>query len=223
MLYNDETHGLQLITNGCVGEVQLGYGDDTVTASDFSYSGKATVDNNFKIAAASYNNLVNTLNNKAKAYMDSNGIATDARCLGSNPIINSNFKFSTDSTTTYWAGTQYYLTKYSWNYRFKNSDTNYEEDVNQINNLDLKDNTEYTWLASRMDVIEESGNTLIGSRKLNADGTTSGFPFLGVFSNGIVVSNGNIIAFRPVFHISSDAKITRGNGDTIESAYIIEK
>jgi len=88
VLYNDGYRGLQIITAESVENVALGYNDSEVTASDFTYNGIASVDDNFKKAAASYNNVVDNLNKKAKSYMDTKGIATDARCLGSNSNIN---------------------------------------------------------------------------------------------------------------------------------------
>lgn len=88
VLYNDGYRGLQIITAESVEDVALGYDDPEVTASDFTYYGAATIDDNFKKAAASYNNVVDNLNKKAKSYIDTKGIATDARCLGSNSNIN---------------------------------------------------------------------------------------------------------------------------------------
>lgn len=63
VLYNDETHGLQIISADNIegGDVTLGENDPTVTAEDFTYDGSAIVDDNFKKAAASYNKAVDTL------------------------------------------------------------------------------------------------------------------------------------------------------------------
>ena len=74
VLYNDEEHGLQIITNDSVTDVTLGYDDPTVTADDFVYNGSLTLSDNFKKAAASYNNAVDTLNKKAKEYMGEKAI-----------------------------------------------------------------------------------------------------------------------------------------------------
>ena len=75
VLYNDETHGLQIVTadNGVVPDVTLGYDDDKVTANDFSYDGSLSLTENFKKAAVSYNNAVDNLNEIARGYMDENG------------------------------------------------------------------------------------------------------------------------------------------------------
>ncbi len=160
VFYNDDTHGIQIITSENVGNVTLGSGDTEVEASDFTYDGTATIDDNFKKAAASYNNAVDTLNNKAKTYMDTKGIATDARCLGSIPTLTSEVKFQGD-TSEMWSGSYQYLTDYKWNNKFKNSDTNYTEDVQQINNLGLNVSSGLTWLASRMMDTRSSGTYFI--------------------------------------------------------------
>ncbi len=86
VLYNDDAHGIQIITIRSVENVTLGYGDD-VDASEFTYDGTVTIDDNFKKSAVSYNNVVDNLNNKAKTYIDTKGIATDARCVGSSCTV----------------------------------------------------------------------------------------------------------------------------------------
>ena len=148
VLYNDETHGLQIITVGNVEEnVTLGSGDTMDTATGFSYGGPVAIDEDIRKAAASYNNVVNNLNNKAKSYKDTKGIAKDARCLGSTSTLKDG-KFEGD-TSGMWTGTYKYLTTYGWNNKFKNADTNYSEDVNQLKTLGLNVSSGYTWLASR--------------------------------------------------------------------------
>ncbi len=168
VLYNDETHGLQIITAGNVEEnVTLGSGDTMDTSTGFTNE-KATVTEAFKKAAASYNNAVNNLNNKAKTiYMDKKGIAKDARCLGSTSTLKDG-KFQGD-TSGMWSGTYDYLTTYGWNNKFKTTDTNYSEDVNQLNSLGLNVSSGYTWLASRY-VASYSGYTYFYVRYVNSSG-----------------------------------------------------
>ena len=144
VLYNDEVHGLQIITNDNVGEVSLGSSDNTVTADEFIYAGTADVNDNFKKAAASYNNAVELLNEKAKEYKGEK--ALDARSVGSIAILE-NGKFKKDIDTKMWRGTEEYIENYKLNDKFKNEDTNYKEDVEQINLLGLN-STDNTWFAS---------------------------------------------------------------------------
>lgn len=219
VLYNDDTHGIQIITAESVGDVTLGYGDTEVEASDFTYDGTATVDANFYKAAASYNNVVDNLNKRAKTYMDTKGIATDARCLGSIPTLNSSSKFQGDTTSEMWSGSYQYLTDYNWNNKFKNSDTNYSEDVKQLNDLGLKVSSS-TWLASRF-VSSNSGNTGFHVRYVYSSGYTDYSYLCLVYSGGPPYSNAPSYGFRPVFLLPSNVVISSGDGSSGNS-YVIE-
>lgn len=151
VLYNDDTRGVQIITSASVCNVKLGYLDTEVEAADFTYSGKATnVNDNFKKSALSYNNAVDNLNRKAKTYMDTEGMAIDARCLGSVPTLTSDGKFQEDSSGMFNSGYSW-VKNYGWSGRFKDYDTNYQEDVEQFESLGLTEGWKdgYCWLASR--------------------------------------------------------------------------
>ena len=220
VLYNDDTHGIQIITAESVGDVTLGYGDTEVEASDFTYDGTATVNDNFKKAAASYNNAVDTLNNKAKTYMDEKGTATDARCLGSIPTLNSSSKFQGDTTSEMWSGTYTYLETYSWNNKFKNTDTNHSEDVKQLNDLGLNASSGYTWLASRR-VNSNSGNTYFDVRDVDSSGSTNSHYLCLVYSGGPPYGYAPSRGFRPIFLLPSNVVISGGDGSS-EFPYVIE-
>lgn len=218
VLYNDETHGLQIVTadNGVVPDVILGEGDENVTADDFTYDGSLTLDEDFKKAATSYNNAVDNLNEIARGYMDEKAI--DARCLGSKATLEDG-KFK-DDTSGMFTGTAAYLETYNWNGKFKDEDTNYEEDVGQINALGLNAKSGNTWLASRY-INNKSSYTSFIVHFMFASG--------GVGYNGLcsvnsecemrVESHSN--GFRPVFLLSSDIIISSGDGSS-EHPYIIE-
>lgn len=62
VLYNDEVHGLQIITNDNVGEVSLGSSDNTVTADEFIYDGTADVNDKFKNEDTNYKEDVEQIN-----------------------------------------------------------------------------------------------------------------------------------------------------------------
>ena len=222
VLYNDETHGIQIITSGSVEQVELGYNDTMVTAADFSYDGTATIDDNFKKAAASYNNLVNNLNNKAKTYMDSKGIATDARSLGSISTLASNAKFQDDTSET-WSFTYTYLETYSWNNVFKKDDFNYSEDVKQVNDLDLNVSSGYIWLASRN--VEHRSSYMYGNvNTVRYDGYVEYPPLdylIALTSDGKTYSNNTPKrGFRPIFLLPANTVINGGDGSS-ENPYII--
>lgn len=133
VLYNDATHGLQIVSadniEGDNVKIILGWGNTTLTG----------VTGEFNIAMESYNKAIDILNNKSKEYMNENAI--DARSLGSIATIKDG-KFQGDTSGMYSGGS--YLNAYE----FKDADTNYEEDVNQIKVLGLNA-TGNTWLASR--------------------------------------------------------------------------
>ncbi len=220
VLYNDDTHGIQIITAESVGDVTLGYGDTEVEASDFTYDGTATVDANFYKAAASYNNVVDNLNKRAKTYMDTKGIATDARCLGSIPTLNSSSKFQGDTTSEMWSGSYQYLTDYNWNNKFKNTDTNYLEDVKQLNDLGLNASSGYTWLASR-NVSSNSSITYFEVRMVDSGGDAIGNNLCDVRSGGTTSSRAPRRGFRPIFLLPSNVVISGGDGSSGNS-YVIE-
>ncbi len=220
VLYNDKSHGIQIITVNNIEDVYLGNKDTMVGALDFTYSGKATINNDFKKAAASYNNVINNLNNKAKSHMDKNGISTDARCLGSAPILTSDSKFE-DDTANFFSGSQNYLTTYSWNNKFKQDDTNYLEDVNQLNSLGLNVSSGYTWLASRL-VLERPAWTQGCVRWIFSSGSTNDFSLWIVRDKGDVDYGVDYArGFRPVFLLPSNVVIKEGKG-SLEEPYIID-
>ena len=227
VLYNDETHGLQIITAGNVEEVTLGSGDTMDTATGFSYGGdgadaseSVAIDENFRTAAASYNNAVNNLNNKAKSYKDTKGIAKDARCLGSTSTLK-NGKFEGD-TSGMCAEIDGYVANYGWNNKFKTEDTNYLEDVDQLNTLGLNVSSEKeTWLASRS--VDSDVTTpwfhlrIVGS---NGGVYDRGLCYIG-WSSSTTMSYAQCYGFRPVFLLSSNVVISSGDG-TIGNPYNIE-
>lgn len=221
VLYNDQIHGIQIITEESVDNVSLGKYDKEVTAKDFTYTGTVNIDENFRIAAASYNNLVDNLNNKAKTYMDTNGIAIDARCLGSMPTLTSEGKFQKDSSGM-WIGTEGYLETYGWNNIFKTTDTNYLEDIKQLKDLELNEtNTKWTVLASRV-VYNDGSDSYLGARRLYTGGSDDRYELFGLFDDGSYYSSEfPLNGFRPIFLLSNDAVISRGDGSS-ENPYVIE-
>ena len=215
VLYNDDTHGIQIISADNVGNVTLGSGDTLVGNADFEYDGSATINDNFKLAATSYNKAVTTLNNKAKTYK--NSTALDARCLGSDPVP-TNGVFAED-VAGYWSGSYDYLTTYGWNGKFKTSDTKYTEDVAKLNSLGLNISTD-SWLASR-NVYSYSSNTHFHVRYVDSSGSATSRGLCGVNSGGSVVGYSLSHAFRPVFLLPSGVIISGGDGSS-GNPYVIE-
>ena len=215
VLYNDDTHGIQIISADNVGNVTLGNGDTLVGNADFEYDGSVTINDNFKLAATSYNKAVTTLNNKAKTYK--NSTALDARCLGSDPVP-TNGVFAED-VAGYWSRSYEYLKKYGWNDKFKTSDTKYKEDVAKLNSLGLNISTD-SWLASRY-VSSYSSYTCFDVRSVSSSGDTNDEYLCYVDPDGSVSSYSPSKAFRPVFLLPSGVIISGGDGSS-ENPYVIE-
>ena len=205
VLYNDETHGLQIVSDDNVEDVTLGYNDPSITG----------VTGDFNIAMASYNNAVDTLNKKAEDYMDENAI--DARSIGSIATLEGG-KFQGD-TSGMFTGTYTYLETYGWNGKFKDTGTNHTEDVKQINALGLNA-TDYTWLASR-NVISGSSVTYFFVSVLDTSGTEYYGDLCRVYSDGNTITGSAARGFRPVFLLSSDVVISSGDGSE-SNPYVIE-
>jgi len=214
--YNDEEHGLQIITNDSVTDVTLGYDDPTVTADDFVYNGSLTLNDKFKKAAASYNNAVDTLNNKAKEYMGTKAI--DARSVGSIATLGADGKFQGD-TSGMFTGTETYLETYSLNGIFKDTDTNYNEDRTRINSLEINATSD-TWIASHF-VYSRSDATDFSVQFFNVHGNIAHPNLCSVGRSGVDFSYSESCGLRPVFLLPSDIIISRGDGSE-ENPYVIE-
>lgn len=212
-------YGLQIITANQITRIKLGEADDTVTESDFSYTGSATLDKSTRKAAASYNKFVDRLNDLAKTYMDTKGIAKEARCVGSSP------DYSADTTNMYVSdGTYAYINRYGFSGICKDKDSKWTMDFNRIRSLELFVDFGYTLLASR-DVICSSDKLEFCVREMpmKADSIGSSPLFYlksggtGVYIAESGLTNSN---FRPVFSISAEAKVVEGNG-TSENPYVL--
>jgi len=132
VLYNDSTYGLQIISVDPVTTVTLGKNDPNTNVEGEMGS--------LERAQNSYNRLITTLNEKAEEYITTEGgsvLATDARCVGSDPL-NKNYPdnltgdareekmFTADDTYDYMA---------DYNGRYFNSDGHHTTDVNRLTKI----------------------------------------------------------------------------------------
>ena len=199
-----------------------------VTADEFTYDETSTwVDDNFKKAAASYNNLVDNLNERARKYIDEKGIATDARSLGSIATLKDG-RFQGDTTTEMYTGTGEdleYLTTYKWNGKFKNEDTNYEDDLGQLKDLDITISGTYVWIASRrLNSNISKGTTTVYARNIGGSNNGLGTSPICIVDNlGRATYGSSCPSYKliPVFLLPSDVVISRGDGSK-ENPYVIE-
>ena len=230
VFYNDTEHGLQIIsadnikTKDSEGNdvdeklITLGKDDPNVQVSDFAYEGSVNVNDNFKKAATSYNNAVDTLNKEASKYMSDDGIALDARSLGSIAKLKGG-KFQGDTTTEKnYTNDHDYFSEYK--NQFKPEDDNYKEDVGQLKALGLNA-TSYTWLASRI-IDANSSITAFYVRNVNSGGYVGSISLCYVYSYGYAHGDSYSYGFRPVFLLSSNVKIKGDGNGTKDRPYELE-
>ena len=216
VLYDSSsTYGIEIISNDVIegGDVTIGYGDLTSEPSEFGYTGSLTLSDNKKIAGASYNKAINTLNAKARSYLSNDGIAESARCVGGKPD-------SPDDTTQNYATTNYSPWKENgWgNNVFKVSFKNDTIDTTQLKKLGIfisKSNTFY-WLASRFTDVDVSRNydgmgAIYGCVAYSHSIYTGWHNIFWVTKDSVYADSFSL-GIRPVFKLSENAKVVSGKG-----------
>ena len=199
VLYDKNSeNGLQIISVDPVRKVKLGYEDEKITGKD----------NNEK-AINSYNRAIESLNEYAVDYKDNIGIASDARCVGSDP--RPGHKNDEEGITNK------YITGYG-TVALKNGDTHSSSDfaaLNKINALQFSNTTngDKFWIASR---TVSSPNYDINA--FNRGGSTIGCVLCKIYQYSSPESFGHENGLRPVFNLNSGVKIIGGNG-TIDKPY----
>ena len=239
VLYNDDTHGLQLISVNPVTDVILG-------ANDPNYV--TTSSTNVEEAQNSYNHAIINLNNKAEEYLNNDGIAVDARCVGSLSTISSitkkfdkkdnpddlvtNIDNPTDEEKNTYMFTGSYAYLNSYNGKYFNTDSNYTEDENRLKasggidaykiskNADgsIVSSGDYYWLASRK-VDSRETITYFDVHHVVYDGYgKTSYDLWNTFPNGKLYTFASERKFgiRPVFSLDTNVKLT-GTGENLGS------
>ncbi len=159
-------------------------------------------DSDFNTSMNLYNTAITTLNAKAEEYQNATYVS-DARCVGSVPNNKNaepeNFK-----------GEYSYLSLYT----FRDADTNYETDYNQMGTLDILIANANYWLASRH-IVSGSSNSNLYVRHVNTSGKANYTTLCNIFSSGRTHGTSNLYGFRPVFTLNSGIKLIEGDGNTI--------
>ena len=214
VLYNDSTHGLQLITANPVREVVYAKNDPNYTEGT-----------DIEKAQNSYNNLIVNLNNYAEEYINTN-LATDARCVGSKPTAsNGVFTNKDDNGGQYVPSYTYLQTK-----NYLNTDSNYEEDITRMNEIGvvaINDNSYgNSYLLASLHV-DDSNNGWIsfGVRVVDGVRWDSFSPDVATTVwmadiYGYTYPSGCLNSLRPVFLLKSGLEVTGGNG-TFEEPFIL--
>ena len=214
VLYNDDTYGLQIISEEPITKVNLGCNDSNPNVSGEIESLERTQN--------SYNRAITTLNENAERYIetpDGNILATDARCVGSDPL-NKNFPDNTvgdERTTEMYTRTETYMSNFNGKY-FK-TDTHYATDYNRLEKISAttfsdKTNGIFYWLASRR-VYKMSGGDFDFSERLVFYNTLklNSVTIWGVDTEGNARGGASVEGgLRPVFKLSPEVKILDGEG-----------
>ena len=152
VLYDSTSeYGVEIITMNTVEDVTLG--DDS----------------NFTTSMNSYNNAISTLNNATSKYNNTT-YSDKVRSVGSEP---SN---PTSDNPGYFTSSYEYMSSYN----FKNQDTHYETDYDQMGTLGIRDIDEDYWLASRR-VDSSSSYNFFLVRIVGNNGSLSSYSLCSVF------------------------------------------
>ena len=183
VLYDSSSeYGIEIITMNTVEDVTLGDSND------------------FTASMNSYNDVVSTLNSKAETYNNSI-YSSYARSVGSIPN-NPN-----KNDPRYFIDSYGYLSDY--NGRFKNGDTNYEKDFNQMKILGITDIGKQYWLTSRyVDSYPNESYFRVRYVYNNVNGEYLCY----IDSKEYIDSKKYTKGLRPIFHLKSNLIITGGNG-----------
>ena len=200
-------NGIQIIAENPVTKVKLGKSDTEAQKHGNS---------DYEKAKWSYNNVLNTLNNKAINEYLNTMLSPDngARCVGSipdNPYKDDsgNFIFPENYSET------------AKEYEIKDKYDQHQIDQSQLAKLDILKSNQSYWIPSR-DIYSTSSSTKFEILFKTASGTGDYKNICDVNSDGSTTTyTSSSIGFRPVFTIKPEIKITGGDGKTAETAYTL--
>ncbi len=213
VLYNDDTYGLQIISDKNIEQVKVGAdGTDNLTAWEASMN--------------DYNNAITTLNEKAEYYAQSSPYALDGRCVGSVPTIGVDGKFNAKNTEV--EGTLYIPDDYTiptgWSSRDtgceKLEDTNYTTDQTAMETSNIYITGENYWLASRA-VVSDSTICNVRVRSIDTSGNFYVTYVCRVFPYGTAYSAAGETGLRPCISLNPNVKVISGDGKTEETGYVL--
>ena len=173
----------------------------------------------WETAKTSYNNAIQTLNTEAEKYLNTT-YATDARCVGSVPTLQNGIFTNKNSETNTIANLQFTPTGWSTkNSGYKDYDTNYEIDRDQIYIMDKGETETNYWFASRNTASAETF-CFFNLRCGFAKGGSGAEKISQINSNGTIKANEKTSGLRPCFALKTDISITGGEG-TSERPYTL--
>ncbi len=199
VLYNDDTYGLQIISDKNVEQVTLG-GSTWSEGRD------------------GYNNAIATLNQKAEYYATNSQYVLDGRCVGSVPTIGEDGKFNAKNTENVGPVQLQFTTTVEGANNMKDADENYTTDQTAMQATNTWTTGEEYWLASRR-VTSYSSYCYFYVRYVHTSGSWSGSSLCLVYSYGDTRSASYEDGLRPCISLKSDIKVVAGDGSSEETAY----
>ncbi len=202
VLYNDAEHGLQLISADTVGP-------------------NITLGGSAEESKTSYINALRILNEAAEGYL--NPIyAVDARCVGSDPSVNSTGIFIEKNNGVAGPVTLSFSFNGSNQIDLPNTDTNYETDFNKILSLGIGKITNVNyWLASRFVRANDGSWINYFAVRANYSGSWSYESLYQVYDTGAQSGYISEKGLRPCFSLKTNLTIASGDGKSEATAYTL--
>lgn len=215
VLYNDDTYGLQIISVNPITKVTLGKNDSSENVEGEIGS--------IEKAQNSYNRAITTLNEKAEEYIETNDgsiLATDARCVGSDPL-NKNFPDNlagdAKKTEMFIADSSYtYMNEYNGKYFNTSKQSKTDNDrLLKIGARGYNDatNGERYWLLRRL-VNPTPSRVYFYIMGIDSVGKGVNEIMWYISSKGTAKASNSILEYglRPVLILSSNVRIIGGEG-----------
>ena len=222
VLYNDETHGVQIISFGSVQNVILGKVDPI-------YKDEEGV-TELIIAQNSYNNAIKNLNNYAMNYLNTD-LANDARCVGSLPTVTNGMMENKNHDEPVVNPKEYdFVEPYMDDYR--GDDTNYEYDLDRMIELGINNIGIDYWFASHYFYSTAYASNpyqpnnidmkmiIIGINQVSSSGSKTTGALIREYSGRLTLDDDRNFGLRPVFLLKDNVIITDGDG-TQQKPYIL--
>ena len=207
VLYNDDTYGLQIISDKNVENVTLGmFGINDASA--------------WQVSMNDYNNAIENLNEKAERYATNSLYAIDGRCVGSVPTVGTDGKFNAKNTenTGPFDDFQFTLpTTIEGINSMKDVDTNYIADKEAMERAEVFTTGEGYWLASRSIVSVSSACSFYVLQVQANEGFEINYNLCYVDSAGRPSGYCREYGLRPCISLNPNVKVVGGGDGSLET------